>query len=155
KSHVIRWLDAQIRHMEGHERRVVIRIPKDTSLKGVLGILLKDLHSTEYDEYRKELVRAQEELDPEETAGLLCEMFAHTVSEIGAQAKQRLLTNPGDRDAQERDAFGRTEFLPALLRNQLLRDLHFVRTLDGRDGVVKRLVAQLTEERAAGADDDR
>src|SRR5882762_9788859 len=33
KSHVIRWLDAQIRRVEGHERRVVIRIPKGTSLK--------------------------------------------------------------------------------------------------------------------------
>jgi hypothetical protein len=155
KSHVVRWLDAQIRRMDSHERRVVIRIPKGTSLKGVLGILLKDLHGPEYDEYRKELVRAQEELDPEEAAGLLCEMLAHTVSEMGVQARQKRLTNPGDRDAQEREAFCRADFLPALLRNQLLRDKHFVRMADGSDGVVKRLVAQLTEERAAGADDDR
>ena len=155
KSHVIRWLDAQIRRMEGHERRVVIRIPKGTSLKGVLSILLKDLDGPEYDEYRKELVRAQEELDPEEAAGLLCEMLAHTVAEMGAQARQKLLTNPGDQSARERDAFCRAEMLPTLLRNQLLRDQHFVHTSDGRDGVVTRLVAQLTEERAAGFDDDR
>ena len=155
KSHVIRWLDAQIRHMEGYEKRVVIRIPKGTSLKGVLGILLRDLQSSEYDEYRKELVRAQDELDPEEAAGLLCEMLAYTVTEIGAQAKQKLLTNPGEREAQEREAFCRADFLPALLRNQLLRDRHFVRMQDGSDGVVKRLVAQLTEERVAGTDDDR
>jgi hypothetical protein len=155
KSHVIRWLDAQIRRMEGHDRRVVIRIPKGTSLKGVLGILLKDLRGPEYDEYRKELVRAQEELDPEEAAGLLCEMLAYTVGEMGVQAKQKLLTNPGDSDARERDAFCRADMLPALLRNQLLRDQHFVHMSGGRNGVVTRLVAQLTEERAAGIDDDR
>jgi ABC-type phosphate/phosphonate transport system ATPase subunit len=34
KSHVIRWLDAQLRRRPGHERRVIIRIPKGMSLKG-------------------------------------------------------------------------------------------------------------------------
>ena len=28
KSHVVRWLDTQLRHMEGKDRRVVIRIPR-------------------------------------------------------------------------------------------------------------------------------
>ena len=43
KSHVVRWMDAQLRRMDDHATRVVIRIPKGTSLKGVLGILLRDL----------------------------------------------------------------------------------------------------------------
>jgi len=155
KSHVVRWLDAQIRSVKGSEKRVVFRIPKGTSLKGVLGILLQTLHGSAYDRYREELVRAQEELDPEEAAGLLCEMLAHTLGEIGNQARERLMVNPGDRNAQEREAFCRAEMLPALLRNQLLRDQHFVHRRDGKDGVARRLVEQLTEERAAGLDDDR
>jgi hypothetical protein len=155
KSHVIRWLDAQIRRLPGSERRVIIRIPKGMSLKGVLGILLKDLPGPAYDRFRNELLRAQEELEPEEAAGLLCEMLAHTITEMGVESRARLLKNPADKNAQECDAFCRADMLPALLRNQLLRDQHFVRTRDGRPGVIKRLVEQLTEDRDASADDDR
>lgn len=155
KSHVVRWLDTQLRHMEGKDRRVVIRIPKGTSLKGVLGILLKDLQGSEYDQYRQELLRAQAELDVKESAGLLCEMLAHTIGEFGEEAKQKLLQNPADKDAQERSAFCRADMLPTLLRNQLLRDQHFVRNLNGSDGVITRLVEQLTEGRVAGGVDDR
>lgn len=155
KSHVVRWLGTQLRHMEGKDRRVVIRIPKGTSLKGVLGILLKDLQGPEYDRYRQELLRAQAELDVKESAGLLCEMLAHTVGEFGEEAREKLIQNPADRDAQERNAFCSAGMLPTLLRNQLLRDQHFVRNLSGDDGVITRLVEQLTEGRAAGAEDDR
>jgi hypothetical protein len=155
KSHVVRWMDAQLRRMDDHATRVVIRIPKGTSLKGVLGILLRDLPGSEYDQYRQELTRAQEALDPNEAAGLLCEMLAHTISEIGVAARARLLENPGDKGAQERDAYCQTTMLPALLRNQLLRDQHFIRSRTGGDGVITRLVEQLTEGRPAGTDDDR
>lgn len=155
KSHVIRWLDAQLRRRPGHDRRVIIRIPKGMSLKGVLGLLLKDLSHPGYDRFRQELIRAQEELDPEEAAGLLCEMLAHTVSEMGQEAHTRLRQTPGDPSAQERAALCRADALPSLLRNQLLRDQHFVRPRDGRPGVVKRLVEQLTETRDASGEDDR
>src|SRR5436309_1985996 len=57
KSHVVRWLDAQIRRLPGAEKRVVIRIPKGTSLKGVLGILLKEVQGPAYDAHRRELTR--------------------------------------------------------------------------------------------------
>lgn len=155
KSHVVRWLDAQLRRADGHERRVVIRIPKGTSLKGVLSILLTDLEGPVYDRYRKELIRAQEELDPEEAAGLLCEMLAYTLGENWNQAQEKLMSNPRDLKATECDAYCRADMLPALLRNQFLRDHHFVRTSNDGDGVIKRLVEQLTEGRAAGVDDDR
>ena len=144
KSHVVRWLDTQLRHMEGKDRRVVIRIPKGTSLKGVLGILLKDLKGPEYDQYRQELLRAQAELDVKESAGLLCEMLAQTIEGFGEEAKEKLIQNPADRDAEEQSAFCRTDMLPTVLRNQLFRDQHFVRNLDSSDGVISRLVEQLT-----------
>ena len=155
KSHVIRWLDAQIRRQPGNDRRVILRIPKGMSLKGVLGILLNDLPGSAYDQFRTELVRAQEELDPREAAGLLCEMLAHTLGEMYLEAAAALRKNPANKSAREHHAFCRADMLQALLRNQLLRDEHFVRTRDGRDGVVKRLVEQLTEVRDASGDDDR
>jgi hypothetical protein len=155
KSHVIRWLDAHIRGAPGADRRVVIRIPKGTSLRGVLGILLSNVAGAAYEDYRRELARAQQELDPNEAAGLLCEMLAHTLAERAERARARLAENPADADAKECVAFCSTDMLPALLRNQYLRDHHFLRRPDGSDGVARRLVAQFTEVRETDADDDR
>lgn len=154
KSHVIRWLDAQIRREAGSERRVIIRIPKGMSLRGVLSLLLEKRKGPAYDKFRQELLGAQEALDPEEAAGLLCEMLAHALTEKGAEAHAALLRAPTDKSAQERDAFCRPDMLPGLLRNNVLR-AHFVRSRDGRAGVVRRLVEQLTEDRDASEDDDR
>jgi hypothetical protein len=133
---------------------VVIRIPKGTSLKGVLTILLNHLPGTEYEPYRQELLRAQNELDPDEAAGLLCEMLAHTLGEMYQDAHQRLLETPSDPSAQMLAAYCSPNVLPSLLRNQHLRDSHFVRT-GGAPGVARRLVEQLTESRSAGDEDDR
>jgi hypothetical protein len=154
KSHVVRWLDAQIRRASGADQRVVIRIPKGTSLKGVLTILLSHLPGSEYEPYRQELLRAKSELDPEEAAGLLCEMLAHTLGEMCQGARQRLLETPGDPSALMLAAYCSPNMLPSLLRNQHLRDSHFVRTGE-TPGVARRLVEQLTESRSAGDQDDR
>jgi hypothetical protein len=150
KSHVLRWLDAQIRRLPGANNRVVIRIPKGTSLKGVLDILLDAVRGPEYERYRQELTRAQEQLEPKEAAGLLCEMLAYSITEMGVEAQAKLVTNPSDRDAREREAYCRADMLPALLRNQLLRDQHFVS--GPKEGVIDRLVEQLTQGRTAGED---
>ncbi|WP_437931106.1 protein DpdH [Sorangium sp. So ce291] len=155
KSHVIRWLDVQVRSSARADRRVIIRIPKGISLRGVLGLLLDELRSPAYDRYRRELERAQQELDAIEAAGLLCEMLAHTIEEMGEKARLRLLENPTDVEAKTRVTYCARDMLPTLLRNQFLRERHFVRTAAGDDGVVTKLVEQLTVERAAGSDDDR
>lgn len=155
KSHVVRWLDTQIRNQPGAKCRVVIRVPKGTSLRRVLGILLEKVEGSVYDEYRRELTRAQQELDPHEAAGLLCEMLAHTLTAMADDARATLAENPNDRNAREREAFCGPQMLPALLRNQYLRDHHFLKRPDGSAGVAARLVEQLTETCEAGSDDDR
>ncbi len=153
KSHVIRWLYAQLLSLPDRDRRVVIRIPKGKSLKGVLDILLNELHGPEFDVYRQALARAQQELDAHEAAGLLCEMLAHTLEEMAVEAAQRLRETPGESRAQEDVAYCRA--LPTLLRNQTLRDEHFVRRRNDRPGVAARLVEHLTVGREAGDEDDR
>lgn len=155
KSHVVRWLHAQIHRMPGADRRVVIRIPKGTSLKGVLSILLENLESPVYAQYRQQLSLAQERLNPEEAAGQLCEALAYILEEMASRATQRLRENPLDKDARDIAAYSNAKLLPTLLRTQLLRDQHFVRTCDSQDGVAKRLVEQLSESRPPDAEDDR
>ncbi|MFL6450918.1 MAG: protein DpdH [Bryobacteraceae bacterium] len=154
KSHVVRWLDAEIRKLPGADKRVVIRIPKGTSLKGVLGILLSHIQASQYESFRQQLLRAQNELDPEESAGLLCEMLAQTLSDMYNEARRRLLDAPRDANALLLSAYCSPVMLPSLLRNQHLRDSHFVRG-SSDVGVVRRLVEQLTVSRSAGDEDDR
>ncbi len=155
KSHVVRWLHAQIHRMPGADRRVVIRIPKGTSLKGVLTILLEKLESPVYEQYRQQLSIAQERLNPESAAGQLCEALADILVEMASRATQRLRENPLDKDARDIAAYANAKLLPTLLRTQLLRDQHFIRTCDHKHGVAKRLVEQLSESRPPDAEDDR
>jgi hypothetical protein len=63
KSHLVRWLDVQLKRLPDADRRHVIRIPKSSSLKTVLHHILKDLQGEEYEEIRKQLKTARERLD--------------------------------------------------------------------------------------------
>jgi hypothetical protein len=155
KSHVIKWLDARLQRSPGADRRVVIRIPKGTSLKGVLELLLASVTSDVYEHYRQELKKAQQSLDTNEAAGLLCETLAHIVYEMGVAAKAILIRNPRDLEARQRSAFCSSEMLPALLRNQFLRDHHFVSRPSNKEAVVRRLVEQLTVSTSAHEADVR
>ena len=155
KSHVVRWLYAQMRRLPGADRRIVVRIPKGKSLKGVLAILLAILEGPAYEQYREQFLSAQERLDPREAAGQLCEALAYTLEEMSSRASERLRENPSDRNAAEIASYCNVRILPTLLRTQLLRDQHFVRTVDDQGGVAKRLVEQLSESRPPESEDDR
>lgn len=63
KSHMIRWLDAQLRKREDAKKRHIIRIPKSASLKRVLSLILNGLEGEEYDAVRETLETARENLD--------------------------------------------------------------------------------------------
>ena len=65
---LIRWLDAQTKLRGDAERYHVIRVPKGSSLKGVLRVLLDGLEGSEFDRIREELATAREHLDPERAA---------------------------------------------------------------------------------------
>ena len=90
-----------------------------------------------------------------EAAGQLCEALAYSLEEMATKATQRLRENPLDKEAGDIAAYSNAKLLPTLLRTQLLRDQHFVRTCDNKAGVAKRLVEQLSESRPPDAEDDR
>lgn len=153
KSHVVRWLDIQLAARPDRSKREVIRIRKGRSLKGVLQDILERVPGKQYEPYRKKLQEARERIDPERAAGLLCEMLAQSVEEIAHSASQR---EQQSEETQLQRTLGGRQFLPTLLRNQQLRDLHFVdRPGVPLGGVLRRLVAQLYEERVGQTVDDR
>lgn len=63
KSHLVRWLDVQLKRLPDSNRRHVIRIPKSSSLKTVLYHILENLQGDQYDEIRRQLKTARERLD--------------------------------------------------------------------------------------------
>lgn len=63
KSHLVRWLDVQLKRRSDHERRHVIRVPKSSSLKTVLHHILEGLVGPRYEEIRRQLHSAREQLD--------------------------------------------------------------------------------------------
>lgn len=155
KSHIVRWLETQIISQPGAERRVVIRIPKGSSLKAILKRLLDHIDHPKYERFRKELNRAQESLDADQAAGLLCEMLAQALTGMCEEAREGLRQNPADQNLREREALCRPDVLPALLRNQALRDQHFVSKANAGEGIVRRLVEHLTVDRSGDSADDR
>ena len=155
KSHVVRWIYTQLQRLSDPDRRLVIRIPKGMSLKGILGLILDSTPSSGLEKYRREIERAQDAIDPSRAAGQLCEDLAQTLQEMFEQAQQQLLENPTNAGAREIEAFCRRDMLPALFRNQYLRDMHFVRDSEGSAGPARRLIEHLTESRGAGLEDDR
>jgi hypothetical protein len=155
KSHVIRWLDAQLNRLSGEDRRLVIRIRKGMSLKDILRLILDKTPEQGLEKYRRQIESARESIDPVRAAGQLCEDLAQTLYERFEQAQQQLIDNPADRTAREVESFCRTDKLPTLLRSQYLRDAHFIRQPGPDAGPVRRLIEHLTESRAAVDDDDR
>jgi len=153
KSHVVKWIHSKLEQMPDADRRVVIRIEKGMSLKGVLGLLLDKLDEPEYEPFREKLRKAQDDLDADEASGLLCEMLAHTLIENAQAANAALLNNPNDRKARAVQAYGDAKIMPTLLRSQRLRDLHFIK--DVEVGPIRRLVEQLTVSRDSTDEDDR
>lgn len=155
KSHVIRWLDAQLRRLPDNDRRLVIRIRKGMSLKGILKLILDMTPGEGLEKHRRAIEVAQESIDPLRAAGQLCEDLAQTLHERFEQAQQQLVENPADRAAQEIQSYCRPDMLPTLLRSEYLRNAHFVRREGADAGPVRRLVERLTESRDAADDDDR
>ena len=63
KSHLVRWLDVQLRQRSDKDERHVIRIPKSSSLKTVLRRILEGLEGSRYDKIRRQLESAREQMD--------------------------------------------------------------------------------------------
>ncbi|MCY1045629.1 protein DpdH [Corallococcus sp. bb12-1] len=159
KSHVIRWLNAHLQHDPDAKRRVVIRIPKGSSLRGVLELLLGHdaLAGESFEHHRKSLRRAHESLGAEDTAHMLCEMLAQVLESASKEAQRRRATSSTLSELEKfQEALGDGRILPALLRNQYLRGHHWIqKPPNGNSGPVSQLVEQLSQARSADEEDDR
>lgn len=157
KSHVIRWLDAQLQVAPGHKDRIVVRISKGQSLKGVLGKLLEldQLDGASFQQIRERLNSARDKMSEEGAANLLCESLAQCVKEASDDAKQEIQRGNRTDLRVLQKAYGQSGGLPWLLRDPALRAGHWLTRPDGGKGPLSRLVEPLTDSVEADQTDVR
>lgn len=154
KSHVIRWIDAQLRRRPDWKRRHIIRIPKGMSLKGVLTLLLKDLDGAAYDRFREALIGAREQLEPRLAARHLLLNLRHRLEQEAEAAALRIREGRSLPDDKRMKDYGDPQALPMLLGDSALEAEHWLGRGDGRKGVIAQLAEHVTEG-SVGHEDTR
>lgn len=108
KSHMIRWLHAQLQRHPQRDRFVIVLVPKTASLRRVVELMLAPLEGQEYTRLRQELGRATDTLNPEAASRMLA--TALTI-ELKAREKQWLAElragSASDRSLRERTMHAR------------------------------------------------
>lgn len=147
KSHIIRWLDAQLQRSPRSERLHIIRIPKSASLRRVVELILEPLAGDpRFEKSRSELTRAVAEVDKRKAVVL----FRAQIENALASRAEALLVEARDnkdRAAELRPLIGHAQMLPKLFGDAALKD-HF----DGT--VLARVVARALQGREDGAEGD-
>ena len=90
KSHMIRWLDARLKLLSDHKTRHIVRIPKSSSLKEVLRLILKELPGAKYDELRHKLDEAKTPPDRLEATHTLQAKLVVALKNAGKDASERI-----------------------------------------------------------------
>ena len=153
KSHVIRWIDAQLARRPDRAKRHIIRVPKGMSLKGVLRLLLHGLEGPRYEEFRAQLLGARDKLDGELSASYLIANIRYRLRLESEAAKARMLEGEKTKRDKTIKAFGAPSALPMLLGDSGIEE-HWLTREDGTKGAMTKLAEQITDE-ATGPDDTR
>jgi hypothetical protein len=137
KSHMIRWLGAQLhRHSRSGEMHI-ITIPKSASLRSVVEKILEPLRGTQYDELRRELDKSVSSVSDGEAAIRLASELKIVLAREAERLHQEL--REGGTPESSRGATSMRLFhargLPGLLQDAALEE-HFIK------GVLPRIVSR-------------
>jgi hypothetical protein len=147
KSHIIRWLDAQLQRSSERDRLHIIRIPKSASLRKVVELILEPLAGDpRFEKSRADLTRAVAEVDKRKAVVLF---RAQIENALTSRAEAMLLEarEHKDRAIELRPLIGHAQSLPKLFGDAALKD-HFDET------VLTRVVARALHGREDYAEGD-
>ncbi|EMJ3186385.1 TPA: hypothetical protein PXJ58_001943 [Yersinia enterocolitica] len=157
KSHIIRWLDAQLRLRPEYlaKKWHIVRIPKSASLREVLTSMLKDLEGQVFDEAREDIDKVSEKRAPREIAEWLImlmgqelrnlhernklEMEALKKQMTGSSVEQQEAMRPQATRLQKIHVHAEDKALPTLIN-----DAYFKQFLLQEDHCLFRLASRLT-----------
>ncbi|MGQ1613600.1 protein DpdH [Acinetobacter baumannii] len=97
KSHLIRWIDAQLKLKPECKNWHIVRIPKNASLRQVLELLLKDLEGEVFEKARQNISTVGEQLNTKDVAELLLTFMSQQLVKLrdSMQArKKEIALNP-------------------------------------------------------------
>lgn len=143
KSHMIRWLGAQIDRLPQRDNVVVVSIPKTASLRRVVELILEPLRGEQYRAMKQDLGRAVESLDPPRAAEHLATALAEELEPYAAQIEADLRSN---RDPDENRRLG-----PRVIAARRLRDL--LRDPDVRDNWFREVLLRIVRASIGGTAD--
>ncbi|RWO88600.1 protein DpdH [Mesorhizobium sp.] len=147
KSHIIRWLDAQLQRSSKRERLHIIRIPKSASLRKVVELVLEPLAGdARFEKSRADLTRAVAEVDKRKAVVL----FRAQIENALTSRSEAMLVEARehrDRAAELRPLIGHAQSLPKLFGDAALKE-HF------DEAVLARVVARALQGREDGAEGD-
>ena len=147
KSHIIRWLDAQLQRSPERERLHIIRIPKSASLRKVVELILAPLAGDpRFEKSRADLTRAVAEVDKRKAVVLFRAQLENALTSR-AEVMQIEAREYKDRAAVLRPLIGHALSLPKLFGDAALKD-HF------DENVLARVVARALQGREAGVEGD-
>jgi hypothetical protein len=93
KSHLIRWLEANIKSTD---RRKVLLIPKiGTNLKDIISLILEGMEGEKFDEYRQRVNRATSTLTETQARVQLLNQLAAAVGDTGKRDRSQLTDEQG------------------------------------------------------------
>jgi hypothetical protein len=154
KSHLVRWLDVQLRQRTDHDKRHVIRIPKSSSLKSVLGRILEGLRGPRYEKIRRQLQSAREQMDSiTARQRVRAELLAALQKKYLAASEKKARANTSGQSLSEQDrlwhAHAEPRSLPALLDDPATQKL-FLQGITGRPGIIAELARHVTQDSREG-----
>lgn len=124
KSHIIRLLDARIRHLPNAHRYLVIRLPKSASLRRVVELILEaePLQHPRYDHLKAEFDKALADVPLHEAVIHFQGQLEISLNEYAASLRQFLNQGVNDQDLKEK--LGHAEKLPKLISDATTQE-HF------------------------------
>ena len=134
KSHVIRWLDAQLQRSPKRDKLHIIRIPKSASLRSVVELILEPLKdNARYRDATEDLKRAVAEVDVTTAAVTFRAHLENALAEIRKKLEAEAQQHPDRTDL--RPKIGHARDLPKLFSDPAVSQ-HFV------ENVLSRVVSR-------------
>lgn len=151
KSHLIRWLHAQLKLIPESKEWHIVRIPKNASLKQVLEILLKGLEGEIFDKAREDISTVGEKLSTKNIADNLLMFMSHRLEKISEDAVlsyKEITQNPNLRNILGEDELNK---LKRILRHtgkdktlsSLITDPNFKKRLLEPDHCIYKIAERL------------
>jgi hypothetical protein len=150
KSHLVRWIDIQLRQRDDSVCRHVIRIPKSSSLKTVLRRILDGLEGPQYEEIRTKLKSAREQMDEigakqRIRAELLAAIERRYQDANKRKEQQKVAGGEASKEDQQWLKHGDNRALPAMLNDPATQVL-FTRGTSTRPGIISELARHITSD---------